>query len=103
VVAEIVRRSGADGVVCLTGISSGGRALAFDVGGFNRQTVLRNDVIFGSVNANRIHYEAAAEALAQADRSWLERLITRRVPLARWAEAFEERDDDVKVVLEFGR
>ena len=103
VVAEIVRRSGADGVVCLTGISSGGRALAFDVGGFNRQTVLRNDVIFGSVNANRVHYEAAADALAQADRRWLERLITRRVPLERWAEAFDERDDDVKVVLEFGR
>jgi len=101
VVAEIVRRSGADGIVCLTGLSTGGRALPFDIGGFNRQTVLRNDVIFGSVNANRAHYEAAAGALAQADRAWLERLISRRVPLDRWSEAFEQRHDDVKVVLEF--
>lgn len=103
VIAEVVQRSGADGVVCLTGISSGGRTLPFDLGGFNRRTVLRNDVIFGSVNANRTHYEAAAEALAKADKAWLQRLISRRVPLERWAEAYERREDDVKVVLEFAK
>ena len=64
---------------------------------------LRTDVVFGTVNANRAHYEAAAAALATADRGWLSRLITRRVPLDRWREAFEKRDDDVKVVLDFGR
>ena len=53
--------------------------------------VLENDVVFGSVNANRRHYRAAAEALAKADKDWLARLITRRVPLARWQEAFEQR------------
>jgi threonine dehydrogenase-like Zn-dependent dehydrogenase len=63
--------------------------------------VLENDVVFGSVNANRRHYQAAAEALAQADKDWLSRLITRRVPLDRWQEAFEQREDDVKVVLDF--
>ena len=102
VVAEVVQRCGSDGIVCLAGISSGGRTLDFDIGGFNRQTVLRNDVIFGSVNANRAHYETAAKALAAADRGWLSRLISRRVPLDRWAEAFEERPDDVKVTLDFG-
>ena len=53
----------------------------------NRDIVLENDVVFGSVNANRRHYEAAAAALAAADRAWLERLITRRVPLDRWRDA----------------
>ena len=53
----------------------------------NRTIVLENDVVFGTVNANRRHYEAAAEALVRADRGWLERLITRRVPLDRWREA----------------
>ena len=54
-----------------------------DVGGARTATmVLENDVVFGSVNANRRHYEAAAAALAAADRPWLGRLITRRVPLA---------------------
>ncbi len=64
--------------------------------------VLENDVVFGSVNANRRHYELAAEALARADRAWLERLITRRLPLDRWREALERRPDDVKLVVDFG-
>jgi hypothetical protein len=38
---------------------------------------LKNDVVFGSVNANRAHYEAAAVALASAERAWLSALITR--------------------------
>jgi threonine dehydrogenase-like Zn-dependent dehydrogenase len=72
-----------------------------DLGAIDREIVLENDVVFGSVNANRGHYEAAAAALAQADRAWLARLITRRVPLDRWTEAFERRADDVKTILVF--
>jgi threonine dehydrogenase-like Zn-dependent dehydrogenase len=103
VVADAMIAAGPDGVVCLAGVSSGGRSLPFDVGGFNRQAVLSNDVVFGSVNANLAHYEAAAEALAKADKGWLGRLISRRVPLDRWREAFEQRDDDVKVTIDFGK
>ena len=40
---------------------------------------------------NRRHYEMAAEALGQADKNWLRRLITRRLPLERWSEALEHR------------
>jgi threonine dehydrogenase-like Zn-dependent dehydrogenase len=103
VVLEVMANGGADGIVCLAGVSSGGRHIPFDVGGFNRRAVLSNDVVFGSVNANRAHYEAAAEALAKADRGWLARLITRRVPLEQWRDAFEKRDKDVKVVIDFGK
>ena len=102
VVLAVMGRSGRNAIVCLTGLSSGGRLLDFDVGGLNRSMVLENDVVFGSVNANRAHYELAAEALAAADRAWLERLITRRVPLERWREAYERRPGDVKVVIDFG-
>jgi threonine dehydrogenase-like Zn-dependent dehydrogenase len=63
--------------------------------------VLENDVVFGSVNANRAHYRAAADALAKADKKWLARIITRRVPLSRWQEAFEKRPDDIKVIVDF--
>jgi len=100
VVAQALRATARNGIVCLTGVSSGGRSLDFDVGAFNRSLVLENDVVFGSVNANRRHYEAAAEALGRADREWLRGLITRRVPLERWEEALERRPDDVKVVVE---
>jgi len=100
VVAQALRGTTRNGIVCLTGVSSGGRPLDFDVGGFNRDLVLENDVVFGTVNANRRHYEAAAEALEAADREWLRGLITRRVPLDRWQEALERRPGDVKVVVE---
>jgi threonine dehydrogenase-like Zn-dependent dehydrogenase len=53
------------------------------------------------VNANRAHYRAAADALAKADKTWLARLITRRVPLSHWQEAFERRDNDIKVIVDF--
>jgi hypothetical protein len=56
--------------------------------------------VFGTVNANLQHYRLAAEALARADRTWLERLITRRVPLEDFQQAFEKEPDDVKVVLD---
>jgi threonine dehydrogenase-like Zn-dependent dehydrogenase len=71
-----------------------------DAGGLNRDIVLENDVVFGSVNANLHHWGLAAEALAKADRSWLESLISRRVPLEDFEQALERQDDDVKVVLD---
>jgi hypothetical protein len=65
--------------------------------------VLENDVVFGSVNANRRHFEQAAAALDSADRGWLDGLISRRVPLKDWSDALERRSDDVKVVIELDR
>jgi glucose 1-dehydrogenase len=100
VVVDAMCHTGANGIVCLTGISSGGHGIELDAGILNRTIVLENDLVFGSVNANRRHYDAAAVALAQADRGWLERLITRRVPLDRWREALERREHDIKVVVE---
>jgi threonine dehydrogenase-like Zn-dependent dehydrogenase len=90
------------GIVCLTGLSPAGGTLSVEAGSINRDLVLQNNVVLGSVNANRRHYEAAAAALAAADRSWLERLITRRVPLESYTEALETRPGDVKVVIEIG-
>jgi glucose 1-dehydrogenase len=100
VVFDAIEHNAAAGVVCLTGVSPRGRDLTVDAGALNRTLVLENDVVFGSVNANLGHYELAAAALARADRGWLERLITRRVPLESFAEAVETRPDDVKVVLD---
>ena len=101
VVLDALGQTRPGGIVCLTGISSGGRTTPVDAGALNRELVLGNHVVFGSVNANRRHYEAAATALAEADQAWLAGLITRRVPLSLWHEALEQRDGDIKVVLDF--
>jgi threonine dehydrogenase-like Zn-dependent dehydrogenase len=101
VVLEVLGSTEPDGIICLAGVSSGGNKIDFDIGFLNRTIVLENHVVFGSVNANRRHYRAAADALAKADKAWLGRLISRRVPLADWREAFEKKDGDIKAVVEF--
>jgi glucose 1-dehydrogenase len=98
---DVVQHTGPDGIVCLAGVSDPGASRPIDIGELNREIVLGDRVVFGSVNANRRHYEAAIAALAKADRGWLERLITRRVPLDQWRDAFELRDGDVKTVIDF--
>jgi threonine dehydrogenase-like Zn-dependent dehydrogenase len=101
VVFAAMDKVGPCGVVCLTGVSTGGRTLPLDGGALNRALVLENNVVFGSVNANRRHWSAAADALAEADHAWLGDLITRRVPVESYADAYARRDGDIKVVVEF--
>ena len=91
------------GIVCLTGVTEPGKTFDLDIGRLNRKMVLDNETVFGSVNANRRHYQMAAEALARADKRWLARLITRRVALKNWREALEPRPGDVKVVIDFAQ
>ncbi|MDQ6642117.1 MAG: glucose 1-dehydrogenase [Actinomycetota bacterium] len=87
------------GIVCLTGVSANGRNLRVDGGELNRDIVLENDAVVGSVNANLRHYAQAADALAAADLDWLGRLVTRRVRLGDFADAFAPQEHDVKVVI----
>jgi threonine dehydrogenase-like Zn-dependent dehydrogenase len=91
------------GIVCLTGVTEPGKNFDLDIGRLNRKMVLDNETVFGSVNANRRHYQMAAEALARADKRWLARLITRRVALENWSEALEPRPGDIKVVIDFAQ
>ena len=102
VVVAAMRAVRANGITCLTGVSTPDRTRTVDVGGLNRELVLENDVIFGSVNANRTHWEAAAKALQDADRAWLDRLINRKVRLDDYQQALDRGRNDVKVVLQIG-
>ena len=98
-VLEVTRWIGPDGIVCLAGLSTGSRKIEFDVATWNQEVVLENVVIFGSVNANKRHYQLAAEALKNADREWLKQLITCRAPLSEWPKAFQHERDTVKNIL----
>jgi threonine dehydrogenase-like Zn-dependent dehydrogenase len=94
-----IQTLGGDGILCLVGTSSHPHFEQVDIGKMNQNLVLNNGVIFGSVNANRRHYELAGQALLAADPQWLSRLITRREPLANWREALTRHPDDIKVVI----
>jgi glucose 1-dehydrogenase len=89
------------GIVCLTGVGSGGPPATMSTAELATDLVLKNIVVFGSVNANRRHYYRAAKVLAAADRSWLEQLVTRRVRPDQVGQALRREPDDIKVVMEF--
>jgi glucose 1-dehydrogenase len=100
-VFDAIAETASYGIVCLTGVSTAGRKLDVDAGGINREIVLENDALVGSVNANLRHFRLAAEALARADSAWLRRLITTRLPLTDATDAFDlPTGSDVKVVID---
>jgi glucose 1-dehydrogenase len=101
VVRDAFGRTASGGIVCLVGISAPGHDLDVDIGEINRTMVLDNDTVFGSVNANRQHYEDAVAALQRADKHWLARLITRRVPVEQWTQSLTRQPGDIKTVVDF--
>ena len=61
-------------------------------------------MVLGTVNAALRHFEAAARDLEAAQvrfPGWLERMITRRLPVADARQAFERGSSDIKSVLRF--
>jgi threonine dehydrogenase-like Zn-dependent dehydrogenase len=103
VIADSLRAIGSGGIVCLTGVGSGGRTTGFSTADVAAEMVLGNNVIVGSVNANKRHWYKAGEALARADRSWLARLITRRERPEDFERALQRQADDIKVVVQFSK
>ena len=101
VVRDVLGSTAASGIVCLVGVTAPGHDFDIDIGLLNRNMVLDNETVFGTVNANRAHYQMAGEALAKADKDWLERLITRREPVEQWTKSLERLQDDIKVVVDF--
>lgn len=101
VVRDVLGRTASAGIVCLVGVTASGHDFDIDVGALNRTMVLDNDTVFGTVNANRRHYEMASEALQRADKAWLNRLITRREPVKQWTQSLERLLDDIKVIVDF--
>jgi glucose 1-dehydrogenase len=101
VIADALLHVANDGIVCLVGNATPDGSIKLDVTTFNRRLLLGNIVVFGTVNANRRHYEAAADALAAAEPAWLDALITRQVALDRWHDALVRQRDDVKPIIAF--
>jgi threonine dehydrogenase-like Zn-dependent dehydrogenase len=99
-VYECLEHTGPNAIVALTGISAGRKEVETPLSQLNKELVLSNEVVFGSVNAGKRHYGQAADALVKADPAWLAKLITKRVPMAQWSQALAKGPDDVKVVID---
>jgi glucose 1-dehydrogenase len=101
IISDSIRAIGAGGIVCLTGVGTGGHVTGADTADVAAGVVLRNNVVVGSVNANKRHWYKAGEFLARADRSWLARLVTRCERPEDFMRALQRQPEDIKVVVQF--
>jgi glucose 1-dehydrogenase len=101
VINDSIRRIGAGGVVCLTGVGTGGSTVGPPAADVAAAAVLKNNVVVGSVNANKRHWFKAGQVLARADPSWLNKLVTRRERPDDFMNALQRKPDDIKVVIQF--
>ena len=94
-----------NGVYVLTGIPGGDRPLQIPGAELVRQLVLDNQVMLGSVNAARGHFQMAADDLAQAQLRWgslIAGLVTHRYSLDRFAGLMDHHQPDaIKEVIEW--
>jgi threonine dehydrogenase-like Zn-dependent dehydrogenase len=101
VIQDSIQGVGAGGIICLTGVGTGGVAFGIAAADVAAAAVLKNNVVVGSVNANRRHWYKAGQALARADRSWLAKLLTRRERPENFMTALQRKPEDIKVVIQF--
>jgi threonine dehydrogenase-like Zn-dependent dehydrogenase len=94
-----------DGIYVLTGIPGGDRPLEVPGPTLIRQLVLGNQVMLGSVNAARGHFQMAVDDLARAHLRWgdhLTKLITHRYHYTDFAAALgQQPPDEIKTVVEW--
>jgi threonine dehydrogenase-like Zn-dependent dehydrogenase len=94
-----LRRSG---VACILGLDPREQQVELDGQVLAVDLVLQNNVVFGSVNAHRLDWLAAVADLERARERWpeaLQQFVGLRVPLDRFAEAFEHRGGKATLVL----
>ena len=94
-----------NGVYVLTGIPGGDRPLQIPGAELVRQLVLDNQVMLGSVNAARGHFQMAADDLAQAHLRWgslIAGLVTHRYSSDQFAGLMDHHQPDaIKEVIEW--
>ncbi|MFY1635853.1 glucose 1-dehydrogenase [Solwaraspora sp. WMMB335] len=100
VVRDIFGKLAPNGIACLTGINASVHCTELDINELNRCLVLNNNVVFGTVNANRRHWRQAADALGRADAGCLMDMITHRFGLDDYTQAYESQSG-IKTVIEF--
>jgi threonine dehydrogenase-like Zn-dependent dehydrogenase len=96
---------GKNGVYVLTGIPGGDRPLQLDGAELIRRLVLGNQVMIGSVNASRGHFQMAVDDLVRARLTWgdhVARLISHHRPYTEFQNTLtHHEEDEIKVVLEW--
>ena len=94
-----------NGIYVLTGIPSGNSSLQLQGAELVRRLVLGNQLMFGSVNASRDHYQMAVDDLARAQLLWgdhLRRLVSHRLPYVDFKDVLARHEpEEIKMTLEW--
>jgi glucose 1-dehydrogenase len=94
-----------NGVCVLTGVPGDGRSLSIEGGALMRALVLKNQVMFGSVNAGPMHFARAIEDLESAHKQWPEALVQvishRYSPEEATTALHEHRPDEIKAIVDW--
>ncbi len=102
---DLLSTLGVNGVYVVTGIPGGSRIIDVDGALLMRQLVLRNQIVLGSVNAGRKHFEMAVADLTEGmkiENSPLQRIITHQFPYSSFEEALLEHPaDEIKSVIKW--
>jgi len=104
---DLLGALGINGVYVLTGIPGGDRPLEIDGAGLMRTLVLRNQVMVGSVNASRQHFQSAVDDLGKAYKRWgktIEQIITHVVPYTDFDDVLTKHpDNEIKAAIEWSK
>ncbi len=104
---ELIDAMAVNGIYVATGIPAAGRPLTIPGAALMQQLVLMNQVLLGSVNASIYHYRQAVAYLAEATKKWpdaMKQIITHRYRPEDFHKAlYEHGQDEIKVVIEWGR
>ena len=102
---EMLRALGTNGVFVFTGVPGRKGPIEVDTDRLMRDLVLENQLVFGTVNADRAAFASAIADLGVFQERWpvaLGALITARQPLSRSADALLGKAAGIKNVITIG-
>ncbi len=102
---EVLHNLDANGVFVFTGVPGRKAPVQVDTDRLMRNLVLKNQVLFGTVNADRGAFDSAIRDMETFARRWPKELgmvITNRVPIARAAEPLAGKLPGIKTVISIG-
>jgi threonine dehydrogenase-like Zn-dependent dehydrogenase len=103
---ELMRVLGANGIFVFTGVPGRKAPISLDADFLMKRMVLNNQVLFGTVNADRAAFEAAIADLGAFEQRWpgaTAQLITGRFPIEKHGDLLSGAVGGIKNVIQIGR
>lgn len=100
---DVMKYLGTNGVFIFTGVPGRKGPISVDADAIMRNHVLKNQVIFGTVNASRESFASAVDDLGEFSRRWpdaVRSIISHRIPLAQAAEPLSGKVPGIKNVIQ---